>query len=144
MYYTICTLGCLVSAVNIGFKFHWIFALARVSILFLATFYSCIRQKQANFALFLISIGNTHRFTRESFLQEIILGHEFELISYSLPLLILDLSLKNVILNTKEGDIVVLHDSIKASRNMQYTLPRMLKHFTKKGYEFKRIPELIQ
>jgi peptidoglycan/xylan/chitin deacetylase (PgdA/CDA1 family) len=38
----------------------------------------------------------------------------------------------------------VLHDSIKASRNMQYTLPRMLKHFTKKGYEFKRIPELIQ
>ena len=55
-----------------------------------------------------------------------------------------EVCLKNVIQNTKEGDIVVFHDSIKASRNMQYTLPRMLDHFTKKGYEFKRIPELIQ
>ena len=55
-----------------------------------------------------------------------------------------EVCLKNVILNTKEGDIVVLHDSIKASRNMQYTLPRMLDHFTKEGYEFRRIPELTQ
>jgi len=55
-----------------------------------------------------------------------------------------EVCLKNVILNTKEGDIVVLHDSIKASRNMQYTLPRMLEHFTKEGYVFRRIPELIQ
>lgn len=55
-----------------------------------------------------------------------------------------EVCLRNVIQNTKEGDIVVFHDSIKASRNMQYTLPRMLDHFTKKGYEFKRIPELIQ
>jgi peptidoglycan/xylan/chitin deacetylase (PgdA/CDA1 family) len=55
-----------------------------------------------------------------------------------------EVCLNNVILNTKEGDIVVLHDSIKASRNMQYTLPRMLDHFTKEGYKFRRIPELIQ
>lgn len=52
--------------------------------------------------------------------------------------------LENVINKTSSGDIVVFHDSIKASRNMQYTLPRMLKYFTDKGYEFKRIPELIQ
>ena len=52
--------------------------------------------------------------------------------------------LDNVIKNTKEGDIVVFHDSIKASRNMQFTLPRMLEHFTKERYEFRRIPELTQ
>ena len=108
MYYTICTLGCLVSAVDIGYKFHWIFAVARISILFLATLYSCIRQKQANFAIFLISIGNTHRFIRESFLQEIVLGHEFEIISYSLPLLILDFSLKNIILSSSSFLFAIL------------------------------------
>jgi peptidoglycan/xylan/chitin deacetylase (PgdA/CDA1 family) len=50
----------------------------------------------------------------------------------------------NVISNTKSGDIVVFHDSVKAARNMQYALPRVLKHFTEKGYEFKRIPESTQ
>ncbi|VAV85469.1 Polysaccharide deacetylase [hydrothermal vent metagenome] len=49
--------------------------------------------------------------------------------------------LKNVIENTSSGDIVVFHDSIKASKNMQYTLPKVLEYFSKKGYEFKRIPE---
>ena len=52
--------------------------------------------------------------------------------------------LENVIQNTKSGDIVVFHDSVKASRNMQYVLPRVLKHFTKEGYTFRRIPELNQ
>jgi len=49
--------------------------------------------------------------------------------------------LKNVINNTSSGDIVVFHDSIKASKNMQYALPKVLEYFSKKGYEFKRIPE---
>jgi peptidoglycan/xylan/chitin deacetylase (PgdA/CDA1 family) len=48
--------------------------------------------------------------------------------------------LENVIQNTTSGDIVVFHDSIKASRNMQYALPRVLEHFSEKGFEFKRIP----
>lgn len=48
--------------------------------------------------------------------------------------------LEYVIQNTTSGDIVVFHDSIKASRNMQYALPRVLEHFSKKGFEFKRIP----
>lgn len=52
--------------------------------------------------------------------------------------------LENVIANTSSGDIVVFHDSIKASRNMQYALPRVLEHFSKKGFMFKRIPELHQ
>lgn len=50
--------------------------------------------------------------------------------------------LKNVIQNTKSGDIVVFHDSIKAAPNMQYVLPEVLKYFTKEGFKFKRIPEL--
>jgi peptidoglycan-N-acetylglucosamine deacetylase len=48
--------------------------------------------------------------------------------------------LKNVIDNTSPGDIVVFHDSIKASTNMQYALPKVLEYFSKKGYVFKRIP----
>lgn len=47
--------------------------------------------------------------------------------------------LENVIDNTTDGSIVVFHDSIKASNNMKYTLPRTLEHFSKKGYAFKSI-----
>ena len=49
--------------------------------------------------------------------------------------------LQNVINNAGSGDIIIFHDSIKASKNMQYALPRVLEYFTNKGYEFKRIPE---
>ena len=48
--------------------------------------------------------------------------------------------LKNVIKNTTNGNIVVFHDSVKASRNMQYTLPKVLEYFSNKGYTFKAIP----
>ena len=47
--------------------------------------------------------------------------------------------LENVIKNTTDGSIVVFHDSIKASNNMMYALPRTLEHFSKKGYTFKSI-----
>ena len=47
--------------------------------------------------------------------------------------------LDNIISNTVDGSIVVLHDSIKASKNMLYALPKVLDHFTKKGFVFKRI-----
>ena len=46
-----------------------------------------------------------------------------------------------VIEKTGAGDIIVFHDSIKASNNMMYALPKVLSHFSKKGFEFKRIPE---
>lgn len=45
--------------------------------------------------------------------------------------------LKNIIKKTSNGSIIVLHDSIKASKNMQYVLPKLLNHFSKKGYLFK-------
>ena len=47
--------------------------------------------------------------------------------------------LENVIKNTADGSIVVFHDSVKASNNMKYTLPKTLEHFSKKGYSFKSI-----
>lgn len=48
---------------------------------------------------------------------------------------------KNVINYTDSGSIIVFHDSIKASKNMKYALPKVLEYYTENGYMFKRIPE---
>lgn len=40
---------------------------------------------------------------------------------------------------TEQGSIVLFHDSIKASRNMMYTLPRVLEHFSSRGFTFKAL-----
>jgi peptidoglycan/xylan/chitin deacetylase (PgdA/CDA1 family) len=37
---------------------------------------------------------------------------------------------------TRPGDIVVLHDSRKASRSLRFLLPRLLAHYQELGYEF--------
>jgi len=46
--------------------------------------------------------------------------------------------------NTKnaisEGSIVVLHDSLKAAKRMQYVLPKLLAHFHALGWTFQAIP----
>lgn len=47
--------------------------------------------------------------------------------------------LNNVISKTTIGSIIVFHDSVKASKNMQYALPKFLEHFSKKGYSFESI-----
>ena len=47
--------------------------------------------------------------------------------------------LSNVLNNTTEGSIIVMHDSLKAQKNMQYTLPRVLEHFSTLGYTFNKI-----
>lgn len=48
--------------------------------------------------------------------------------------------LKNVINKVSiKNNIIVFHDSMKASRNMMYALPKVLEHFSKKGYIFKAI-----
>jgi peptidoglycan/xylan/chitin deacetylase (PgdA/CDA1 family) len=41
---------------------------------------------------------------------------------------------------TRPGTIMLLHDSIKADRNMRYILPRVLEHFSERGYLFKAMP----
>ncbi|HNQ26316.1 MAG TPA: polysaccharide deacetylase family protein [Aquaticitalea sp.] len=48
--------------------------------------------------------------------------------------------LKYVISNAHSGSIVVFHDSNKASQRMRYALPKVLEHFSEKGYDFKGIP----
>lgn len=46
---------------------------------------------------------------------------------------------RNVADHAKEGSIVLFHDSTVASRNMRYALPRVLEHFSAKGFRFEAI-----
>lgn len=48
---------------------------------------------------------------------------------------------QNIISNATTGSIIVLHDSVKASKHLQYALPKVLDFFSEKGFEFRRIPE---
>ncbi|MDX8552184.1 polysaccharide deacetylase family protein [Tenacibaculum sp. 1B UA] len=47
--------------------------------------------------------------------------------------------LQNVLENAQNGSIIVFHDSIKASDNLYYALPKVLKEFSQRGYNFKAI-----
>ncbi len=47
--------------------------------------------------------------------------------------------LQNVIQNTKEGSIVVFHDSLKAEKNLKYTLPKVLSFIESKGWKCEKI-----
>ncbi len=51
----------------------------------------------------------------------------------------LTICLQNVIQNTQSGSIVVFHDSVKASKNLTFTLPKVLANFTEKGFVFEKI-----
>ncbi|MBN1157874.1 MAG: polysaccharide deacetylase family protein [Bacteroidales bacterium] len=48
--------------------------------------------------------------------------------------------LDHVLKNSKPGSIIVFHDSVKASMNMLYALPRVLDHFSQQGFAFRKIP----
>ncbi|WP_316816206.1 polysaccharide deacetylase family protein [Pedobacter nyackensis] len=43
---------------------------------------------------------------------------------------------ENVIKNTRNGSVIVFHDSLKAFDRLKYTLPLILKFFNDKGYQF--------
>jgi len=45
----------------------------------------------------------------------------------------------NVVKNIRPGSIVVFHDSLKAFKNLEYSLPKSLAFFTDEGYDFKTI-----
>jgi peptidoglycan-N-acetylglucosamine deacetylase len=47
--------------------------------------------------------------------------------------------LRNVVKNTGDGSIVIFHDSAKAFERLQYVLPRVLEHFSGKGFQFEKI-----
>ena len=56
-----------------------------------------------------------------------------------------EICLNNVTNKATNGSVIVFHDSLKASKNMQYALPKVLEHFSKKGYSFKVLsPESLQ
>ncbi|MBO7160780.1 MAG: polysaccharide deacetylase family protein, partial [Paludibacteraceae bacterium] len=40
---------------------------------------------------------------------------------------------------TRNGSIIVFHDSLKAQKNMQYAFPRVVKQWLLEGYQFKRL-----
>ena len=48
--------------------------------------------------------------------------------------------LKNVKKYTRNGSIIVFHDSLRAEINMKYALPRAIEWLKSKGYEFLAIP----
>lgn len=46
---------------------------------------------------------------------------------------------QNIIKNAQSGDIIVLHDSLKAETNLRYTLPKVIDYYLDQGFEFKKL-----
>lgn len=49
-------------------------------------------------------------------------------------------SLERMVLLTRPGSIIVMHDSQKAWNSMSYSLPKLLEHFCSRGYNFRALP----
>jgi peptidoglycan/xylan/chitin deacetylase (PgdA/CDA1 family) len=47
--------------------------------------------------------------------------------------------LENVIGNTREGSIIIFHDSVKAFPNLKYALPKALKYLKEKNFRFETL-----
>lgn len=47
--------------------------------------------------------------------------------------------LRNVIKNTREGSVIIFHDSVKAAANVKHALPEAIKYLKEKGYRFDTI-----
>lgn len=47
--------------------------------------------------------------------------------------------LKNVIENTREGSVIIFHDSVKAYTNLEYALPKAIDYLKEKGFKFGKI-----
>ena len=47
--------------------------------------------------------------------------------------------LNNVIANAGPGSVVVFHDSLKAQPKVEYALPKLLAHFSAKGFKFEKL-----
>lgn len=49
--------------------------------------------------------------------------------------------LNNVVNNTQSGSIIVFHDSVKAFKNLEYVLPKVLRHLTENHFSFEVIKD---
>lgn len=47
--------------------------------------------------------------------------------------------LRNVISNAVDGSIVIFHDSTKAFERLEYVLPKVLEHFSERGFQFEQL-----
>ncbi len=47
--------------------------------------------------------------------------------------------LRNVLKQSGDGSIIIFHDSAKAFERLEYVLPRVLEHFSSKGFQFEQI-----
>lgn len=63
----------------------------------------------------------------------------WDVISYDYEKISENNCLNNVINNSKNGSVVLFHDSVKAEKNMRYALPLFLKHFSDLEYNFKSL-----
>jgi hypothetical protein len=45
----------------------------------------------------------------------------------------------NIINNTKEGSIVVLHENEKSAEKIKHVLPKVLSHFNSLGFKFENL-----
>lgn len=69
----------------------------------------------------------------------------FEIIMYRVvaydwdPKISREQCLHNITKHTKGGDLVVFHDSIKAFKNLKYTLPKAITFLREKGHTFARL-----
>lgn len=50
-----------------------------------------------------------------------------------------ELVMKSVLKHSEEGSIIVFHDSLKAKPKVEFALPKMLEHFTAKGFKFEKL-----
>ena len=50
---------------------------------------------------------------------------------------------KNVINNASGGSTIVFHDSQKAFKNLEYTLPKVLEYYAEKGFSFKALKYIL-
>lgn len=50
-----------------------------------------------------------------------------------------EIDIDNLINHSTPGSIIVFHDSEKAYKKCIYTLPRLIEHFNKKGFVFKKM-----
>jgi peptidoglycan-N-acetylglucosamine deacetylase len=54
-----------------------------------------------------------------------------------------DKMIRRLTKNLHDGSIIVMHDSLKSSKNLFYILPRILEEFTGRGFKFASIPFTI-
>jgi peptidoglycan/xylan/chitin deacetylase (PgdA/CDA1 family) len=52
--------------------------------------------------------------------------------------------LDNVVHRSEPGSIIVFHDSLKAWPRLEYALPRVLEHFSERGFQFRPLREQRQ